>query len=58
MWLWGRAVLKGENRKCECCKTVANLRTDLGPFRVHSLGRTFNMSVQLIHGFGFGELFS
>lgn len=27
---------------------VANLRTDLGPFRVRSLGRTFDMSVQLI----------
>lgn len=48
MWLWGKTVLKGENRECECCMIVANLRTDLGPFRVRSLGRTFDMSVQLI----------
>jgi hypothetical protein len=48
VWLWGRAVLKGENRECECCEMVANLCAGLGPFRVRSLGRTFDMSVQLI----------
>lgn len=58
MWLWGRAVLKGENLECGCCMIVANLRAGSGPFRVRSLGRTFDMSVQLIQGFDLGEVFS